>query len=250
MAISKSNLIRAVGWGALFLLALVPFLSIAQNDFAWVRNGGSDNGQAIAIDGQGNVFVTGATYLINTHFEGIFVENNGNRQKSFTVKYNSHGQVVWVKNPVGVNGQAKGFSVHTDKHGNCYIIGMFRDTLSFDGNIKTSRGYEDIFIAKYSPNGDQIWVKGIGGSSYEIGRGLTIFPDGYLFIAGIISETLHFGNDSLSGSHGGSDAFLAKLDTAGNFIWARRMGGGYADHAVGVCADAEGNAYVTRFFTA
>lgn len=123
-----------------------------------------------------------------------------------------------------------------DGAGNSYITGHFNGTLDFDpaqthvGNadILTSAGAIDVFVAKYSPDGNFVWAIRMGGAATNPGgdEGRTIRVDaaGNVFVAGQFRGTGSFGSFTLTADGDGKDAWVAKLDSAGKVLWANRWG--------------------------
>ena len=113
---------------------------------------------------------------------------------------------------------------------NTYVVGDFRDCISFGTDTLQSIGITDMFIAKYNTLGDVIWVKKFGGdgsdiSSLEFSSGAIDTINQCIYIAGsfcgnmILSPTI-----VLNGPTTDSNTFLAKLDLNGNFIWGKEIG--------------------------
>jgi len=147
------------------------------------------------------------------------------------------------------------YGIATDASGNVYITGIFSSTVDFDPNAGTenltSNGGNDVFILKLDASGNYVWAKNIGGTGGEGVGDITLDASGNIYIAGEFSGTVDFdpnaGTENLT-SNSGSDVFILKLDTDGNYIWAKNFegtsGGGISDIAV----DASGNVYTTGYF--
>lgn len=77
-------------------------------------------------------------------------------------------------------------------------------------------------------NGDFVWAKAMGGTSDDSGEGIAVDDAGNVYTTGSFYGTVDFdpgpGSFNLT-STGFSDIFVSKLDSAGNFVWAKRMGG-------------------------
>ena len=138
---------------------------------------------------------------------------------------------IWAKS-IGDFGNVYSENITNDGSGNIYITGSYSDTLDFDpgpgiSNL-ISNGYSDIFFAKYDSSGNLIWAKGLGSSLGDYPNCILIDSSGDLFIGGSFQSSLDFdpGPDStIITSVGNLDAFIAKFDTAGNFIWVKSYGG-------------------------
>ncbi len=161
----------------------------------------------------------------------------------------------WAKS-MGFGGtfEDEGRAVTTDTTGNVYFTGAFTGTVDFDPGTDiaflTASGI-DIFIAKLDADGNYIWAKKLGGSLGDEGFGIAIDSSDNVYITGVFYERIIV--DTLTGtvelnSAGASDIFIAKLDSSGNFIWAKNMGGPSHDQGNAIALDALGNVCTTGFF--
>ncbi|WP_406699029.1 tandem-95 repeat protein [Singulisphaera sp. Ch08] len=144
--------------------------------------------------------------------------------------------------------------VATDSAGNIYVAGQFQGTPDLDPNPATtvnltSAGGTDAFLAKFSPSGSLLWAQRMGGTGNDRGTGLAVDVAGDIVLAGEFNGTANFGALPSLVSAGSTDAFVAKLDSAGNFLWAKRVGGTGADSARDVAVDAQRNVLVVGDFT-
>lgn len=149
-----------------------------------------------------------------------------------------------------------GRSIALDKSGNVYTTGVFWDKANFDmppgSYYLTSAGASDVFISKMRNNGDLVWAKQLAGQNYTEGNDITVDDNGNLYIVGSFEAATDF--DPGSGTYsltpkGYKDAFVCKLDSNGNFIWAKQFGGEAQAmdqcEARSVAVDASGNVYTT-----
>ena len=95
------------------------------------------------------------------------------------------------------------------------------------------------------------WAKAMGGTMYDDGESITTDASGSVYITGSFVDTVDFdpgGGTYNLASAGYNDIFVQKLDTAGNFIWAKAMGGTSLDIGLSITTDAFGNVYITGYF--
>jgi hypothetical protein len=108
-----------------------------------------------------------------------------------------------------------------------------------------------VFVAKYTAAGALVWARRLGGSGDDAGAGVAVDKQGNVYITGYFSGVADFdpgaGTVTLT-SAGATDVFVAKLDSAGAFVWARRLGGSSLDEGTGVAVDEQGNVYTTGAF--
>lgn len=147
----------------------------------------------------------------------------------------------------GGSGNEWAYSIDRDNDGNLYVSGVFTGTATFGTTQITSIGSNEVFVAKLSPEGTWLWARR-AGSQYE-DRCLSIATDssGNSYISGFFYGTADFGSTSLT-SAGGRDAFLAKLDTHGNWLWAIRAGGASNDDALRCTVNNSGFLYLVGNF--
>ncbi|MBP7310232.1 MAG: SBBP repeat-containing protein [Candidatus Cloacimonetes bacterium] len=156
---------------------------------------------------------------------------------------------LWA-NRAGGTSYDRGQSISIDADGNGYVTGRFQGTATFGSTTLTSSGsyYTDIFVVKLDPNGNWLWAKQAGGESDDVGYGIATDAYGNSYVTGYFRGTASFGSTTLTSS-GYGDVFVAKLDTNGNWLWARQAGGTDHDHGSGFSTDASGNCYVTGYFS-
>lgn len=84
--------------------------------------------------------------------------------------------------------------------------------------------YEDILVAKYTPDGQMAWAKQAGGNGYDYGQSLAVTPDGVSYVTGTFEYSAPFDHLTLT-SRGGDDLFLAKYAPDENLEWMTQAGG-------------------------
>jgi len=219
------------------------------------RMGSSFNDKVfdIATDIMGNIYLTG-------HYEGNMDADPGpdihnliytGSQDLFFAKYDTDGNYVYAHNISGA-GYDRGNGIASDSEGNAYVIGYFEQTADFDPSEDTheltSNGNSDIFFAKYDADGNYVFAKSIGGTSYDRGYNIHADAEGDVYISGWFGATADFDpgaeTQNLT-SAGGDDLFIAKYDADGNYIYARSMGGQFMQQCNDMAVDATGNVFIT-----
>ncbi len=210
---------------------------------------GYDQGNAIAADGSGNVFVTGymGPSSGGVDFGGGALSSAG-LADVFLVKYSPSGQHLWSQR-FGGSGNDTGMAVATDGTGNVFVTGSFEGSVNFGGGSLTSSGQRDIFVAKYSATGQHLWSKKFGSTGDEVGYGLAVDSLGDVVLSGKFQNSVNFGGTALT-SAGGDDIFLVKLSgSTGGHVWSKRFGSTSGDISLGVDVDGNGNVVMTGYFT-
>jgi len=216
----------------------------ASGKFLWARSAGGTNydaGTAVAVDKKNNVFVTGA-FTGPARFGGITLTNASGRD-IFLAKYDSNGQLLWVRR-AGGKGEDSAYGVATDAEGNAFITGYFEGTASFGGLELISKGSDDIFVAKYSASGELKWARRAGGGLTDFGRAIAVDPGGYVYVTGAFYGDADFGVVGLI-SRGSADVFVARYDNDGAIDWVRQMGGANEDRGYGIAVTPLSQVYVT-----
>ena len=154
---------------------------------------------------------------------------------------------LWAKKAGGTSSE-NGLSIATDSSGNSYVIGGFWETASFGSIILESNGNADIFVAKLDSSGNWLWATKAGGNDRDYGYDIAIDSSGNSYVTGFFNGTASFGGTTLTSS-GQEDIFVAKLDSNGNWLWAKQAGGtSSVAYGYSIATDSSGNSYVTGYF--
>ena len=213
----------------LLLLAVVsiPWLALlldSQGAEAWpVRYNGpgnwDDHPTALALDGQGNVYVTGASYGAQWNSDYA------------TIKYSLTGQRLWVRRYNGPgNGEDSPSALAVDGQGNVYVTGY----------VVGAGSGGDYTTIKYSPTGVLLWARRYNspGNGDDYARALAVDAQGNVYVTG-----------ASKGGDSGYDYVTIKYASNGSQLWLRRYNGpgNASDGATALAVDAQGNVYVTGY---
>jgi len=233
----------------------------ANGNLLWVKQmGGTGNnrGNSIIADSMGNVYAAGifsGTVDFDPGVNTFNLTSFGGRDV-FIQKLDFNGNFLWVKQMGGAYVDYV-YSITTDANGYLYATGTFNGTADFDPGVGTanltSAGGEDIFIQKLDANGNLIWVKQMGGTVNDRGLSITTDANRIIYSTGIFMGTVDFdpgvGTANLT-SIGSHDNFIQKLDTNGNLLWVKQMGGTGYTYVSSITTDANGNVYTVGAFEA
>jgi len=148
----------------------------------------------------------------------------------------------WAKR-AGLYAFDLGYGVGADNAGNVYIAGKYEMNAYFGGKYVSCAGNHDVYLAKYSSSGVFQWVRTAGGKWGDYAHAMVVDGAGNSYLTGEMEVTSKFGSVSLT-SNGGNDIFVAKYDTHGNLLWAKRAGGSGSDQGLGISL-SQGSVYVT-----
>lgn len=162
------------------------------------------------------------SYLIITSSDSkdFNITDNKGDYDFWILKIAANGTLLWQKNFGGSEiDEPRGICKTRD--GNFLIVG---DTRSADKDVSFNNGAADLWVIKITSDGNLLWEKTIGGSSFDVGRAIFKSQEsGYLIAGGSRSS-----NNGLK-NNGQSDAWLLKIDESGNVIWQKSFGGSEVD---------------------
>jgi M6 family metalloprotease-like protein len=218
----------------------------------WARSLGvasvADHGNALALDGAGNVLVAGQSPFPS--FSGVALTNHG---RIFVAKYDNNGTALWARK-AGGPGVAGHFDVGTavtaDAAGNVYLAGGFASpTATFDGGLSLSNeGALDGFLVRFDASGGLQWVRQFGGSQDSRPNGLAVDGAGNAYVAGEFSGTMQLPGASLSTAPSDQNIFVVRFSTSGTVDWARQAGGPLPDAARAVTVRGT-NVFLAGYFS-
>ncbi len=206
---------------------------------------GEDRGKAVATDETGNLYATGLFEgSINV---GAVTLNSKGGKNIYVVKMDDTGRVLWTATAGSATGSVEPHAIFGDKAGNVYIAGSFGETASFGSVTLTAKGYLDVFVAKLDPSGQFVWATSAGGTDSEEALGVAADETGNVYITGYFQGNASFGSSALS-SVGTTNAFVSKLNNAGQFQWTTTSSQSWYAAGRGIQLDKNGNVYATGYF--
>ena len=208
----------------------------AQGNFVWAQKlgntGSSITANAVTTDTMGNVYVTGqfdgnldfdaslAQQIVTGHWDG------------YVMKLDPSGNFLWVQVITASNGRG----ITTDVSGNSYVTGD---------------SFNTIFISKLDATGNLTWNHLLTNTGSDYGASIDVSAQGNVFVTGVLGGTTDFdpGPGVLNLTANGSvDAFILKLTTTGNLVWAKQITGTTDEFGEGIAVDNLENVYSTGTF--
>jgi Beta-propeller repeat len=226
-------------------LTIDPVLNFS----TYIGGPGNDAINALAVDGAGNVYVTGVTA------SSSLLSGSGQTVRAtsevWAAKLNSAGTQLLYLVYIGGSGNDSGMGIAVDSSGDAYVTGM---TTSLDfpttiGAFSThSTGSQEAFVVKFGTTGQVQYSTYLGGGS-DAGFAIAVDQTGSVYVAGQTgSVTFPTTGGAIQTSYGGglSDCFVSKLAVGGNsLLYSTYLGGSALDLCTGIAIDAASDVYVT-----
>jgi hypothetical protein len=246
-------------------LVIDPVLSYA----TFLGGNSNDVGHAIALDGEGNVFITGET--LSTDFPGVGAGSiqpsklgASNSPDVFVTKMNAAGSAIVYSTYLGGSGADRAYAIALDGSGNAYLTG------ETDSQIVSGTGTQfpttagafqqvyglggDAFVTKINAAGNGlVYSTYLGGSGFERASGIAIDSAGSAYVTGHTNSAPGSGSFPIAAafqplSGGSVDAFVTKLNASGSeLVYSTHLGGTASEYSIyggAIAVDGAGNAYV------
>jgi len=217
---------------------------------SYLGGAGYDAAYAIAVDGSGQMYVTGTSSSVSFSSQntGLLASRD-----AFVTKFGANGAIVYTT-IFSSSADDSGQAIAVDSTGNVYVAGTTEgaDFPVTPGAWQTvSGGGEDGFAAKLDSNGNLVYASYIGGAGNEVATGMAIDNCGNAYISGYTSSVgfpTTPGAPQLTYGGGPYDAFLVKLNAAGgSAVYATLLGGSGNDQAQSVALDPAGNVCIAGY---
>lgn len=239
----------------------------ANGDFVWAKtignSGGNHIGYSITLDKSANIHFTGKSGGTVDFDPGPGVQNRFSNSSSFdpfVCKWDKNGNYIWAYF-FGSSAQEHAYGITVDTSGNVYTTGFFNLTADFDPGLGTynmtsfSGGatMPDVFVSKLDKNGNFKWARQLGSNSSSFadeGYDIAVDYSGNVYTSGKFGGNADFdpGAGTFMINITNSDAFISKLDSLGNFVWAFNIPGVGQDWGYSIDLDSVGNIYSTGLY--
>lgn len=228
-------------------------------DFVWGRAFGGlreDYGASLAVDGLGDVYVTGEFYD-SADFDpgvGMFVLTDRNNRCAFASKLDQNGNFQWA-GMLGRGRDSSGHGIAVDDAGDVLVVGQFDDVSDFDPGAGvynlSPRGGDEAFFCKLDPAGTLLWAVRMGGSGNDSCSDIAIDSAGNIYGTGTFENVAYFRDGAVDHSINGGigrRTFVCKLDPAGAFQWCKPLVGSQDNSGTGIAVDEMGSVIITGEF--
>lgn len=212
----------------------------------------ADVGYGIALDAEGNAYLTGDTRSIDFPLVGAFQTFLAGASDVFVAKLRSDGGQLVYSTYIGGRGGERGLGIAVDTSGNAYVTGFTNSTDFPVVNALQPRfagGNADAFVLKLNSTGSALIYStylGGGNDRPDIGTAIAVDSDGNAYVTGFTNSADFPTVRPLQPFRGPTDAFVTKLNANGSaFVYSTHLGGSADDESMAIAVDASGNAYVT-----
>lgn len=227
-------------------------------NFLWAKNFGSnqdDYGYSVTTDDQGNVLISGKHGGIADLDPGAGVFNSGANSgwTGFAVKLSASGDFLWANS---FESGTEAFSVITDSQNSVLVTGDFENSISYDlGNgtqTMNAVGNKDIFAFKFDENGQLIWVNFWGSPNSAVPQCIQVDNQDNVYLSGYASSSTLDMDPGTGVSEEvfslPNESFLIKMDTDGNYVWAKHLQGRNNYYGHSTCVAPNGDVFTTGYF--
>ncbi len=238
------HVLDAQGLSDVFVASFTP-----DGALRWLHRYGDasrQTGDAVAVDGAGDVYVAGG-------FAGTISFGPGEAQHSagvldvFVVKLDTDGDPVWSRGYGDADWQYA-HALATDSQGCVYLTGELEGTVDFGGEPLSAVRGTDVYLVKLDAAGAHVWSQRYGGQGrMQSGDALAVGGDDEVYLAGTFEGDLDLGG-GLIGNAGLYDVFVARLGPGGGHVWSASFGDDDDQELGDVHVDDAGAVYVTGSF--
>lgn len=214
----------------------------------------NDEGLAIAVDAEENLYVTGYstdTWNGDSGEAPLHTHSGGGGIDIYVLKLTSAGAYQW-HSYYGFSSAGYGFGIALDTIGNVYVTGYSDVTWNGDNEeapLHAHTGGYDIFVLKLTSAGAYQWHSFYGSANSDYSRDIAVDAVGNVYVTGYSRATWNGPSEALPlhphGGDGRNDFFILKLDNLGTFQWHSFYGSVNSDYGYGIALDAVGYVYVT-----
>ncbi len=185
----------------------------------------------LTIDNSGSAIITGQ-FIGTLNFGGTPLISAGSWD-FYVAKFDTGGNHQWSNSFGSTEFHDRSHAITTDKSDNIIITGNFENKIDFGGDELTGAGYMNVFLAKFTHDGNHLWSKSYGDSLGSTGRCVAAADAKNIFTAGFFEDNINLGGDTFW-NFGDCDMYIAKLDSIGNHIWSKRFGNWISWEGVGI----------------
>ncbi len=197
-------------------------------------------GHSIKVDNEGNSYITGY-YEGTAVFGETTLDSYSDGTGSFNVfiaKLDVDGEFVWANHATLPNDEAQAaayaHAIAIDSDQNVYITGEYQGTPKFGATVLAQPNFINLFVAKLNSSGQFLWALGNGADMENWGSSIAVDNEGYCYVGGKWGEnpyvfvddepySITFGSQTFTKNHSGANAFVTKISSSGEYMWAKSV---------------------------
>ena len=227
-----------------FPLVIDPTLEYS----TFLGGSGNDRGLDVALDDEGNIYLTGSTTSVDFPVQNALQGSSG--EDVFVTKFFRDGTRLFYSTYFGGSGVDSGSGIEVDSEGNVYVTGVTTsaDFPTLNAIQSEFNGNPDVFVTKINSNGDAIeYSTYLGGDESESPSNIALDASENVYVAGnTLSTNFPTENALQSRFGGGVDGFVAKINGEDNTLdYSTYLGGSSNDEVLDITADDAENIYLT-----
>lgn len=208
-----------------------------------------NNFEDIAIDTEGNIYVSG--WFTDTLFHPLGFLKSSGYLDAFIAKFSSDGSLIWIKRMGGL-GENSIQDITLDANQQPWITGYYYNSLELENDtLYNPISFYTIFVAKLDTSGQILFLK-----SYHCTERLYVYAIaadqiGNVVIGGSFTGTVDWdGELMVNGSADYTDPYLVKFNSQGDIVWTKRAWSSFDDEILDVQIASDNSIYVSGTFRA
>jgi hypothetical protein len=198
----------------------------------------------VASDKDASVYLCGF-FGGNFKYDNTTISSSSPSYDIMLLKINTDGQLAWLKK-AGSTFEDGANAITCDKDGNPIMVGYFAGTASFDANTVTYKSYNDVFVAKYDPQGNNQWVRAGKGQELDVAYSVVTDDNNNVIVTGMFQDEVDFDGNIQTGTK--RDVYIVSYNANGNFRWMTKGGGGDTDCGLYVALKPNGDVVICGYY--
>jgi Secretion system C-terminal sorting domain len=233
-------------------------------NFVWAKqfDGAANTNEpyAMSLDKNNNIYTTGRfkdSVDLDPNIGVAPLNVIPGNEDIYISKLDENGNYVWAKQLSSPTAELlKSNAIVVDKNENVFLTGWFSNKIEMNPSgvsfELTTKGWEDIFIAKLNAQGAFEWAKQYGGVVHDVGMAIDVDDNGDVYTAGNFQHIVDFDPgtsvNNFSAYGATTDIFINKLSGAGNFIWNKQLSGINTEQCNAIKVGKNGEVYSAGYF--
>jgi len=208
---------------------------------------GVDVAKAVKVNAPGRDILVGGNFNGTVTFDTGPLTSAGGYDIVLS-HYEFNGTAIWTKR-FGSTGDETVQAMAISPSGEIILAGTFSGSCNFGSGVSVASQLTDIWVAKYTSEGDFLWSKTYGGVGDDQAFGVATDSFGNIIVTGFFMGQVNFGDVTLFSQFSGQDTFILKLTSAGGYVFAKKLTCGGPDRSTGVAVDPSNNIVVCGYYS-